>query len=295
MNCIIYVVAYNRPLHLKKTLNSLIYALNYRIYNIKFSTILIVDGILSEEHRENWSSVIEFGKEFQLKTIVREKNYGLRNNILKIIEEFHESEFDSMILLEDDILPSVNSLLYFDAVFNRFHDDVNAIQFSAFSPVNYRKDGLYKFSRLSTWMWGSLKNKLPMRSQFEINWTDFDLKSWLDMNKNELIYMTDVISILKGQKNGSINAWSLDLLIWMIDNKKLTIYPSINLVNNIGFDGSGTNCGNRNKLFMVRQNIEPRKIDWKKAELNTSSKKFYVDAKNYYSKNIIKRLIKIFI
>ncbi len=297
MKCIIYLVAYNRPEHLKKTLEALYNSINFCKYNVDYKTQLIVDGLNKETNdKKNWESVIVVGKKFGIDTLIRDKNYGLRNNILQIIDEFHASEFEAMILVEDDIVPSLESLSYFDAMFSsRFDLSEDIFQLSGFSPVNYKKSGLYGFSRVSTWMWGAFRNKLPKREEFEIKWSNFNLEDWLSEHTNKLEYMMDVLPIMEGQKSGKINSWSLDLLIWMLVNNKLTLYPSVNLVSNIGHDGTGVNCGKRNYLFRGVNKIINSNNNWEIAPYYKNSITFNSDAKNYFSNNLkakFKRLLR---
>lgn len=51
------------------------------------------------------------------------------------------------------------------------------------------------------------------------------------------------IKMLKLQMDGEIDSWAVRRLFTQLLQDKLTLFPKVTLVNNIGVDGSGVHCG----------------------------------------------------
>ncbi len=246
MKCLINVIGYNRPAHLQKTLDALSNELLNRPASLECEVLVTIDGAKPTEPRSfNWESSVKIATDGPFKTKIEPFNRGLRDSIFSAIEHFLQSSFDVFILIEDDILVSRGTLSYFNEMFKRYQADPNILQVSAFSPVFSRKFSVFRYPRLSTWVWGTWKTKFPKVPEFKIDWENFDLDEWFLMHRSAITDMPDMLPMLNAQKNRKIQAWSLDLFIWMMSNNYSTIYPSQTMVVNIGHDGTGINCGNR--------------------------------------------------
>ncbi len=246
MKCLIALVAYNRPKHLELTLKNLFNALLSKPMQFDPQIIAFVDSPRSRNDIESNQSVLKLLNEFGLQVILRHENIGLRNNILEILRYFKGSEYESLIVIEDDIIAHIDSMKYFFEMFNRYRDDSQVLQISGFSPVRRSTLDVFRHSRLSTWLWGTWQSKFPEVDSFVIDWSKFEIYHWIKQNLTGLSCMPDVKDILKAQSEKRINAWSLDLLVYMINFNMRTIYPTATLALNIGHDGSGVNCGKQN-------------------------------------------------
>ena len=52
-----------------------------------------------------------------------------------------------------------------------------------------------------------------------------------------------VPKILDALRGDRVDIWSLNFMVWMLRNEKVTAYPLCSQILQIGFDGSGQNCG----------------------------------------------------
>jgi glycosyltransferase involved in cell wall biosynthesis len=267
-------VAYNRPVHLKKTIEALQQALVHIPDDFSYEVMVTVDGWDKSRNpdSENWDEVRTLIEDFGLPSEVREENFGLRKNILTILDKFKKSEYDVLFLVEDDIIISPGAFLYFDEMLRRYKEDPSVLQITGFTPVTKKNPEVIRFPRLCSWLWATWRDKLPDLEQFELDWDEFDLESWLAKNQSNLLLMPDVPGLFRSQKAGRINAWTLDLLIWMIDHKLTTIYPTYPMVKNIGHDGTGVHCGNRRNGLFSRSIPDVTTIDWAEVAENSNPK-----------------------
>jgi len=289
MKCAICVIGFNRPDHLDSTLKSLYAAISgFESKNIMYSVLGYLDSL---DNDGNYSIPVKtVFEKYNVDINIREKNYGLRNNILTILKEIKKSSFDCFIILEDDIKISTKTLSYFELMFNKYEYDSNVLQISAFSPIDINKSiSVFRHGRLSTWCWGSWVTKFPEVSTFEIDWMHFDVDEWFKRNAYYLSLSPDVVNIMKAQSYGNVSAWSLDLLVYMFKMGLSTIYPTKSFVLNIGHDGTGINCGNR-RLFKTQKNSE---IQILFDNLNTTECwdfELFKEFKSFYSPNIFMKL-----
>jgi hypothetical protein len=298
MSCLVAVVGFNRPRHLEITLEALSCALLNKSSNFQIDIHVFVDRALSPNHIEDNVNVINLIKSKSLNYTYRENNYGLRKNIIDILKIFKKSTYDNLILIEDDILIHRDAFRYFEDMFFKYKQDENIIQISCFSPLEDDRLDVFRHPRLSTWCWGTWRNKLPDFDDCIVDWSEFNLSSWLTKNYYKLYCMPDVIDILEAQAAGKINAWSLDLLIYMINNNLQTIYPTSSLSLNIGHDGSGINCGKQSifnwRLRFGGNNFGKSKLNI--CEIRERSQMEFIQLfKDYYQPSIIKKLSRLFL
>ena len=239
------IVAYNRPSHLKRCINSIKLATENFDGEIFFKIVIDKDKKLGSK----WKETIKVSKDSGFKTVLNNKNKGLRDNILGVIENFQNSDYDRLIIIEDDILIKKGFFNLFEKMFDDYESNNKIFQISGFSPLAYKINRTEFYPRLSTWGWGTWKNKLPLQKDILIDWDNFKLTKDEEFLYRK--YCPDVLKLHELQSVKKINAWSLDYLHYMLKNKLVTAYPSKSYIENIGFDGSGTNMGNSTPFLMA--------------------------------------------
>lgn len=239
---LVAVVAYKRPKHLFQCLTQIKKGLSQN-NNLVVKIFFDYDEKKSAEWEETFSVI----KNSKFEFFANKTNKGLRENIFSVLSFFYNSEYSKLILIEDDIIISDSFFKYFDYMFDKYQNDNNIFQISGFSILNKDQTFFGLYPRISTWGWGTWKTKFPDPNEVKINWDSFKLKKAEYEIYNK--FMPDVIKLIQLQSNGEINAWSLDFLYYMVKNDLKTIYPGKSLVRNIGFDGSGENCGNSKPFF----------------------------------------------
>ncbi len=180
--------------------------------------------------------------ECDVQTLFREENLGCRIAISSAIDWFFEY-VDEGIILEDDCLPSKSFFWFCQELLEKFRDVEQVMQING----NYYLDGLmefkesYYFSALNAcWGWATWKRA----------WKKFDSKmtGFHDYKKTENIekYFQDkeisswMESYLDEAAMPDCNIWSTQWAYAIIKSNGLSITPTVNLVQNIGFTKDAT-------------------------------------------------------
>ena len=238
------VIAYSRPDHLKKLFSSL------RDQGVQNFSVF-VDGSDDYSIRKKQEKIFELINKIdwaKVKLIVRPKNLGLRRSIITSVTEIL-SEYESVILLEDDTIPKPGFFEYMVKVLNdyRQYPHIRGVcgyqiptLFTNTSHINS-----YCLSRFIPWGWGTWRDR----------WLDYETNIHTLINKvlesgikDELpedikTYIGNDPSFLDSNEVWSIN-WSL---IHYLTNT-YSVFPSRSLISNIGFDGTGVHCAETNEF-----------------------------------------------
>ena len=275
------IVAYNRPSHLKRCIDSIKIAKENFDGEISFTIVIDKDN----DEGNRWKETLKVSKESGFNKVLNNENKGLRNNILGIIGNFQNSHYDRLIIIEDDILIKENFFNLFKKMFDDYESDNKVFQISGFSPLTYYLNPTVLYPRISTWGWGMWKNKLPVQKDIIIDWNKFKLTK--DQKSYYNKYFPDVLRLHKLQRLNKINAWSLDYLHYMVKNELMTAYPTKSYVENIGFDGSGTNMGNSAPFFVGLKKMLSFKNRIYNKNNNKSIQKTFLE---YYNNSLLSKI-----
>lgn len=169
-------------------------------------------------------------------------NKGLANAIIYGVTKI-VNQFDKVIVLEDDLITSKYFLQYMNnnlVIYNNF-DDVISIHGFVY-PINDLPDAFF-LRGADCWGWATWKR----------GWDIFEpdgqklLNQLIENNSTkEFDYNHNYpfTQMLRDQMAGKNNSWAIRWHASAFLNNKLTLYPGKTLVKNIGFDNSGTHCGN---------------------------------------------------
>ena len=235
---------YNRPDHTKATLDAL--ARN----ELAKTTELFVfsDGAKSEEDAASVAAVRELvGRQSgfaSINLIEREHNLGLATSIINGVTELFDL-YDSLIVLEDDLVTSPNFLTYMNASLAHYRDDASAFSITGHTfpaeflhiPDGYPFD-TYSGCRCSSWSWGTWRDRWS-RIDWGMNYFgcfSSDHSAQIAFNRGG----SDMSTLLKLQHEGKINSWAIRFCYAHHENDMHCIYPIKTLVRNIGLDYSGT-------------------------------------------------------
>jgi len=181
----------------------------------------------------------------------REENLGVDYNIIRGIQEMAQ-EFESFILLEDDLVVSSQFLWFMDAGLTYFKDFDKVLTLSAFNyvkiPKNYVCD-CYFAQRTNSWGWATWSHKIK-----DVDW-DMALTNNFLSNHAEIkdfyVWGSDRSRMLKKTLKNEIRAWDILLDYYQFKKDLVTAFPTKNLVLNNGFnseDASNTTGYNRFKV-----------------------------------------------
>lgn len=312
----IVLFVYNRPWHTKQTLE----ALMRNDYADQSTLFIYCDGAKENASEELLSRVKE------VRTIIREKNWckevviieqkdnlGLADSIINGVTEI-VNKYGKIIVLEDDIVTSVNFINYMNTALQRYENEfiVKQISAYAFDLECEKKNSAYFIPLTTTWGWATWK-----RVWVEIN---FNSQDYLELKSNNKLrkqfnlddsynYSSMLITQMESKR---ISSWGIRFWWNVFKNKGLVLHPDYSLVQNIGFDNSGVHCddsdfgttNNWNSNYIITNypskiNIEQKKFKQLKLYLksNLEKHKTKIDLKIsflIYLKKISEKLKSIF-
>jgi len=188
-------------------------------------------------------------------------NKGLARSIIEGVNYIFES-YETIIVLEDDLVVSKHFITYMRKSLYKYRDNQRVMSISGYSyPLfdsSENRVGDTYFLRLTTsWGWGTWRSSW---ARFDKNpdrlinsFTRQDIREF-NLNNSEN-YWNQVLN----NKRGTLNTWAIFWYATIFENHGLTLFPKMSLVNNIGFDGSGTNCGVSNRFDA---NLRQSEIDY---------------------------------
>ena len=180
---------------------------------------------------------------FKKKNVVfRDKNFGLKNNILNGISHVF-IKHKKIIVLEDDLEVSKNFLETMNILLNKYEKKKDICTITGYTfPENIIKtanikENFFLLKRPSSWGWATWRGK----------WKDVNnikIEERLDVKE----YGNDLTIMNNKQTKGLLNSsWAYDWTMRHIKNGKFCIYPKFCMVKNQGFDDLATNNFLKNK------------------------------------------------
>lgn len=237
----IVVFAYNRSQHLQDVLNGL-------QKNRGVSKLYIFqDGLMCERHRREWEKtqmVIRGTKWCKVIYHQAPQNKGLAKSIVDGINMVFK-ENDAVIVLEDDCVPHPIFMDYMTGCLEKYRNDRRIFSVNGHSwPADVRENGAdaYFIGRISSWGWGTWKDRWELYEQ------DYKIIGRIKNNPEKCrqlsIWGQDLESMLLGNMYGKCDSWAVFWALKCIEQGGLCPTPYYSLIDNIGFDGTGTHCGN---------------------------------------------------
>jgi hypothetical protein len=237
--------------------------------NDKLEVHLVRNEILKFK-KENKNIFIKF-----LKT-----NLGLYKNLTRGIS-YVLSKHTSVIVLEDDLIFDENFLNFMYSSLEKFKNKKNILQISGYSyPINCNSSNAYFLNLTSCWGWATWsdrwsafikfsKNKQLMQQEYNNIQHDHNKKS--DFNVNGSYHY---LKMLKKQMTSQFNSWGILFYLFSFHKKFLNLFPPFSLVENRGFDGSGSHKSTSNVFNRVVSNGKSKRISYPRVnELNNHNQK----------------------
>jgi hypothetical protein len=247
----IIIFSYNRPYHLKKSLEVLCQN-NFINYHKVF---FINDGPKNSKDKKKIKIIKKIINRYKNLIIFKEikfnkKNLGLSKNIIFNITKILKRN-KAAIILEDDILAKNNSVEFINFYLNK---EINSKIIGSVSGYSYLDNfrinkifHLFLSKRHSSWAWGTWSR---VWFNFKLNYLDNNKKKDVfDLNSKGFNSLgNDMKKMLWAQKNGLINSWAILFNYFCFRENYKCLQPRYSLIQNIGLDNSGTHSSFRNFL-----------------------------------------------
>lgn len=256
----ILLFTYNRPVHTRRIieslqLNPLAAESHLTIYSDHWKTT--TDRALVEEVRRILSAGITG---FASVTIIEQsENKGLAQSIISGVSKTLE-EHDRVIVLEDDLVVAPYFLRFMNDALETYKDEprVGHIQACDFTQDSSLPD-TFLIKWTGSWGWATWRRA----------WQHFnpDGKALLaELKERKLTRVFDFngnygfTRMLRRQIEGKNNSWAIRWNASLFLKDILSLNVGKSLVQNEGFDGSGTNCGG-GELYSSQLWLQPLSVE----------------------------------
>ena len=293
----ILLFVYNRPEHVRRSIESLL-----RNEQAAQSELFIYADAAKDEAAE--SAVTEVRqyikgiKGFKSVHITeRERNWGLANNVIDGVTTL-VNLYGRVIVLEDDLIVAPYFLQFMNDALETYKDgpEVGHIQACDFTHDPSLPD-TFLIKWTGSWGWATWdrawKHFNPNGKELLKQLEERKLTRTFDFNGNYRF-----TRMLRRQIEGKNNSWAIrwNASLFLADILSLNVGRS--LVQNEGFDGSGTNCGGgglySSNLWMHQLTVKPISPLTENKEARKAFERYYHRTNCFWAKAIrrIKRTLK---
>ena len=267
----IIVFCYNRPEHLRKTLD----ALSRNELADQSTLYIYCDGpkdSASDEMIQKIAEVRQVARKRQwcqeVHIVEAEKNKGLANSIIGGVTDVI-NKHGKVFVLEDDLVSSPHMLKFVNKSLDFYEDYAGVFSISVNRPPLSRmqipEDYPYDvFACLRSYStgWGTWKDRWE-----KVDWSmdDFDrCKKNPDMLRALCRLGDDFPPMMQMQEDGKIDSWAVRFGFAHFKHHAVAILPCKSYVTNIGFDGTGTHSGTVANVYendLSQSVANPRMLD----------------------------------
>lgn len=269
----ILLFAYNRPRHLQHTVE----ALAHNPLAQESELFVFSDGARTEDDREDVELVRSYIHTIEgFKTvhrIERDRNYGLAANIIDGVTDI-VNRYGRVIVLEDDLVTAPGFLQFMNDALDTYADEPRVGHIQAYDfTQNPRLPETFLIKFTGSWGWATWQRA----------WQHFNPDGQYLLNELHRRHLTrrfdfngkySFTRMLRRQVEGKNNSWAIRWNASLFLQDILSLNVGRSLVQNEGFDGSGTHCGADHlyearlykerlrveKISPVTENLEARKI-----------------------------------
>jgi hypothetical protein len=236
---------YNRLDHTKKTVEAL--GKNYLAEESQL--FVFSDGYKNEEGRDKVEEVRKYIKTItgfkSIEVFESDKNNGLANSIITGVTMV-VNKFGRVIVMEDDLVTSPYFLTYMNEALDLYEEEEKVASIHGYVyPVKKPLPETFFLRGADCWGWATWKRAWA--------WFEPDgAKLLAELENKKLTYKFDFdgnfhfTNMLKRQIAGETNSWAIRWHASCFLKEKLTLYPGLSLLDNIGQDDSGTHRAHKN-------------------------------------------------
>ena len=293
----VLLFVYNRPAHVRRTVE----ALRANLLAAESDLYVYSDAAKDESSLEAVREVRTYVRHidgFRSVTVVeRPQNWGLARNIIDGVTT-HVSRAGRVIVLEDDLITAPYFLTFMNDALEVYKDEprVGHIQACDFTQDPSLPD-TFLIRWTGSWGWGTWA-----RAWKHFNPDGRALLNELLARKLDRTFDFDgtygYTRMLRRQIEGKNNSWAIRWNASLFLRGILSLNVGRSLVQNEGFDGSGTNCGGgglyASSLYMKRLEVIPIFPVEENASARRAYVRYYARTNSFWAKAVrrIKRTLK---
>lgn len=255
VNTDIVVFAYDRSQKFSKVIEV--------IEEVEPPTLYVIgDGEDSGTHQQGFQKtrdiISQLEERLNVETELAKKNLGIRERFSSGLNWVFDNTSEA-IILEDDTVPSLSFFKYCDVLLDKFRGDSRVMEISGRNQLETWEQGGfdYHFSNFGgIWGWATWR------------------EAWKEYDKSMSLWESDVVKqrvrdvicddeqyqyqkeVFDKTMRGEIDTWDYQWGFAKNKNNGLSVIPSKNLVENIGFDETATHTKNTNHGFANKDTFE---------------------------------------
>jgi hypothetical protein len=248
----IALFAFNRPMHLKRTLS----ALAANDLAAESDMTIFCDGPRHEEEKKLTDAVREVAAcavGFHSITIItHEQNLGCAESVIGGME-YMFTRHERLVVIEDDILCSRYTLSFLNACLEKYAAEPTVFSIAAWAPpphlVSIPKDfpyDVYFTPRFHCWGWASWRDRWER--------VDWEVSDYVEFARQPYLQRAfcqggdDLAPMLKKQMEGCLDSWAVRMDYSRFKHGCLGLNPVYSYTTNIGM-GSGTHTTRATTIF----------------------------------------------
>ena len=197
----------------------------------------------------------------EVKTLFRESNLGCRIAISSSIDWFFEN-VEEGIILEDDCLPSESFFWFCQELLEKYRNDERIMQINGnnylFGKKHFKES--YYFSKLNgCWGWATWRRAWESFDGSMNGFARFKEERQIDNYIDNKEISEWLMSYLEQAARPNCGIWSTQWTYAIIIRNGLSISPSVNLVQNIGFREDSTH--GKHKSFELYSKVVAQEME----------------------------------
>ena len=239
-------LVFNRPQQTSRVFEAIAAARPERL-------LVVADGPRTEAEAEACRQVREIATAVtwpcEVETQFSEVNLGCRKRVASGLDWVFQ-RCEEAIILEDDTLPSPSFFPFCEELLNRYRSDERVLTIGGINVMGDRRQSpfSYRFSRyFHCWGWATWRRSWRLY--------DIEMKSWPEnpgllskvfRSRAEALYFDKLFAAAHA---GAIDTWDYQLMYAGFLHNRWSIFPSVNLVTNIGFGAGATHTADASCWF----------------------------------------------
>jgi sugar transferase len=240
----IVLFTYNRLDHTRKTVK----ALQRNVYAKESVLYIYSDAPKTESAAKTVQAVRDYLRTIngfrEVRIILREENWGLARNIMDGVTQI-VNQYGKIIVLEDDIVTSKYFLKYMNDALEYYKNEKKVMMIHGHNYDIVQSDHLEETFFVESggcWGWATWANAWKY---FDRNPKELLGKTTKEQKKriNFDGAVSDMWKQVEMNADGRLHTWAVFWHASIVLQQGLALFPRKTLVRNVGFDGSGENCG----------------------------------------------------
>lgn len=243
----IVIFVYNRPEHIRKTVEALSKNILAKESEVYIYSDAAKTGCSMAKVNEVRDYIDSLKEKKYFKSVVVEKaksNRGLAASVILGVNQVIE-KYGKVIVVEDDLISSQDFLMYMNEALDYYENNNKVWSISGYNiPIKIPKDyksEIYFSYRGCSWGWATWKDMWEK--------VDWEVSDYAEFKGNKRLRRRlnrggrDMANMLDSQIKGKIDSWAIRWCYTQSKLDMLTVYPVVSRIENIGLDGTGTHGG----------------------------------------------------